>query len=74
MTARVDLAAVRAIDIGAISISAPTRLAAQRMADALPAAIERALRGGGARPAADQTLADQAAAQIVAAIHATVAS
>lgn len=65
-----------AIDIGRVSISAPTRIEARRIADALPAAIERALGqwvageavagGRGGQDTAGRT--ERIAADIVAAI------
>jgi len=69
MTALVPLADAR-VRIGALTVHAASAIDARRLAEALPAALERALAGQQRVPRARLTSADLAATQIVAAIEA----
>jgi hypothetical protein len=55
--------------IGALTVHAASAIEARRLAEALPAALERALAGQQRAPLARLRPADAAAAQIVAAIE-----
>jgi hypothetical protein len=55
--------------IGALTVHAASAIEARRLAEALPAALERALAGQQHAPRTRPTPADVAAAQIVAAIE-----